>query len=83
MLQVEIYDLRQLDQPLSVENSNLNFNLRCIRCLREEEGISFATSLSRLRRWLHRGQSERSFLSRNACTLQLLHLSVDLQIILL
>ncbi|CBK25220.2 uncharacterized protein [Blastocystis hominis] len=38
MLQVEIYDLRKLDQSLRIENSNLSYNLRCIRCLQEEEG---------------------------------------------
>ena len=38
MLQVEIFDLRKLDQSLRIENSNLSYNLRCIRCLQEEEG---------------------------------------------
>lgn len=66
MLQVEIYDLRKLDQSLRIENSNLSYNLRCIRCLQEEEGPSLECPLSRLRGWVHRRPSECSFLPRNA-----------------
>ena len=66
MLQVEVYDLRKLDQSLRIENSNLSYNLRCIRCLKEEEGIISLLLLSRLCSGLYRRQSERTLLAGNS-----------------
>ena len=41
-LEVVLYDLRQMEQPVKTYNSNLSYNLRCVRSLTSEEG--FATS---------------------------------------
>lgn len=41
-LQVVRYDIRQLDRPSQVFDTNLNYSLRCVRTLRGDEG--FATS---------------------------------------
>lgn len=54
LLQIEVYDLRKLEQPLRTDDSNLSFNLRCIRCFPQEEGIGACFLTCRICCRLHR-----------------------------
>ena len=39
-LQIALYDLRKLDQPLEIRDSNLKFNLRCVCALPNDNGFA-------------------------------------------
>ncbi|KNB43804.1 hypothetical protein JH06_2586 [Blastocystis sp. subtype 4] len=39
-LQIALYDIRKLDQPLEIRDSNLKFNLRCVCALPSDHGFA-------------------------------------------